>query len=176
MIYDSIFVTTPSGLTTGYSIPLFSADVSGHNSQFNIILNGITSQGYKIITTDWQEGYTDSPSATSTFYKTIFLAQPWTLTSEELEGASSSQLNITNLYPNPSDGLVTVQYKFKQGNNPQQLIVYNLKGYVVYKQDITDASIENLEFNVSKWKTGEYFVTLINESIYSESFPMIVKW
>ena len=80
-----------------------------------------------------------------------------------------------NLYPNPSDGLVTVQYKFKQGNTPQELIVYDMKGYVVYKQDITNASIESLEFNISNWKAGEYFVTLITEDVYSKPLPLIVK-
>ena len=76
MIYDSVYVTNPAGVTVSYSIPLFTSNVIAHNSQFNIILNGITSQGYKIITTDWEIGSTSNTTSTSTFYKTIFLAQP----------------------------------------------------------------------------------------------------
>ena len=68
-----------------------------------------------------------------------------------------------------------MQYKFEQGNTPQQLIAYDIKGYVVYKQSINDASIESASFDVSKWKAGEYFVTLITEDVYSKPLPLIVK-
>ena len=76
MIYDSVYVTNPSGITVGYSIPLFTANVPEHNNQLNIIINGITSQGYKMVTREWENGTTSSSSSSSTFYKTIFFAQP----------------------------------------------------------------------------------------------------
>jgi hypothetical protein len=74
VIYDSVYVTNPSGITVGYSIPLFTTNISAHNSQLNIIINGITSQGYKIVTRDWENGATSSKSTTTRFYKTLFLA------------------------------------------------------------------------------------------------------
>jgi len=46
---DSVFVTDPAGLTTAYSIPHFIPDPSGHDSQFNMILNSITNLGYEIV-------------------------------------------------------------------------------------------------------------------------------
>ena len=47
--FDSVFVTTPTGVTTKYKIPHYITNPSGHNSQLSTILNGITSQGYKVI-------------------------------------------------------------------------------------------------------------------------------
>jgi hypothetical protein len=47
--YDSVFVTSPIGVTTSYNIPNYLTNPSGHNSQLSLILNGIISQGYRII-------------------------------------------------------------------------------------------------------------------------------
>jgi hypothetical protein len=44
--YDSVFVTSPVGVVTTYSIPNLIAGTASHDSQLNIIVNGITSQGY----------------------------------------------------------------------------------------------------------------------------------
>ena len=38
--FDSVYVTNPLGITTKYSIPSFITNQAGHDSQFNIILNG----------------------------------------------------------------------------------------------------------------------------------------
>lgn len=74
--YDSVYVTNPSGVTSGYSLPLFTQNIVAHNSQFNTILNGITSLGYKIVTTDWQHALTTPTISNQKFFKTVFLAQP----------------------------------------------------------------------------------------------------
>jgi hypothetical protein len=46
-LYDSIYVTTPTGSVTGYSIPHLS-NVSGHDSALSTIINGVSTLGYTI--------------------------------------------------------------------------------------------------------------------------------
>ena len=50
---DSVFVTTPTGVSTSYSIPNLSFNPSGHDKQLNIIINGITALGYRPIDGNW---------------------------------------------------------------------------------------------------------------------------
>ena len=76
IIYDSIYVTDPSGQTTGQLIPNLN-NVSGHNNALNIILNGITSQGFKIIDRQGHTmGWMDPSTNYSMFYNTWLLAEP----------------------------------------------------------------------------------------------------
>lgn len=46
-IYDSVYVTTPTGSVTGYSIPHLS-NVSGHDSALSTIINSVSTLGYTI--------------------------------------------------------------------------------------------------------------------------------
>lgn len=62
--FDSIYVTTPAGVTTVSNIPHWVFDQAGHNSQLNLIFNSITSQGYVMLETGvsaWNAG--NYPSA-----------------------------------------------------------------------------------------------------------------
>ena len=43
---DSVYVTNPSGITTGYSITHFILNTGAHDSELNNILNPIINQGY----------------------------------------------------------------------------------------------------------------------------------
>ena len=175
MLYDSIYVTNPMGSTVGYSIPFFTEIGSGHNSQFNSILNGITSQGYKIISTDWPDGFVESVVGISRSWKTIFLAQPWTLTSRELDSANSTQLDITKIYPNPTAGITTVECAFIEGNTPLELIIYNISGFIIHRQEIKNNKSGLIEFDLSGLPNGEYFITLINNKVYCSPQKIIVK-
>jgi len=47
--FDSVYVTNPSGITVSYKIPILVVNTPGHDSQLNIIFNGINSQGYKLV-------------------------------------------------------------------------------------------------------------------------------
>ncbi len=58
--FDSVYVTNPAGVSTRYSIPSYITNPGGHDSQFNIILNGIIKLGYKIITPVQLEGVVNS--------------------------------------------------------------------------------------------------------------------
>ena len=75
--YDSVYVTNPAGVTTKYSIPNYIENPGAHNTQFNIILNGITSQGYKLIGFPSPEGISNTalPNPYGTI-KTFYLVEP----------------------------------------------------------------------------------------------------
>jgi len=66
---------------------------------------------------------------------------------------------ISNLYPNPSNGAVTLQYELPKGEQEGELILYNMQGSEVkrYKVDNTfkDVLIDNTQL-----PTGTYFYQL----------------
>jgi len=51
-LFDSVYVTTPTGVTTSYQIPN-NSNVPGHDAALNIIINGVTTLGYTIA--DWTQ-------------------------------------------------------------------------------------------------------------------------
>ena len=67
---DNVYVTSPTGVTTITAITHFYTDPAAHDSEFNVIINGVTSQGYKIIDFGLNHG------ANSAFTRTFFLSQP----------------------------------------------------------------------------------------------------
>lgn len=80
---DSVFVTTPNGVTTASAIPFIKTNTKGHDQQFSTILNSVLSQGYKIIHTgDWAAiEIISNATPGGTLYnqgniRTMFLAQP----------------------------------------------------------------------------------------------------
>jgi hypothetical protein len=75
--FDSVFVTSPTGVTTKYKIPSYVTNPGGHDSQYNIILNGITSLGYRIITPAEREGISNAALAQPyCVIRTIYLSKP----------------------------------------------------------------------------------------------------
>jgi len=77
--FDSVFVTSPQGITTYYSIPNYIGNTAAHNSQFNTILNGIISQGYRVMEMgDWHFAVNNSLLGGNHIFelRTIFLGQP----------------------------------------------------------------------------------------------------
>ena len=76
LIYDSVYVTDPSGSTIGYSIPFFT-NIVAHDGAFNTILNNITSQGYVLMAFQPASyGYHDVVQGTAFNYTKYFLAEP----------------------------------------------------------------------------------------------------
>ena len=75
--FDSVFVTNPLGVTKIYTIPNFVINPSAHNSQFNIILNGITSLGYKLFIPIHSQGVVNPSLGQPNFVlNTFYLAKP----------------------------------------------------------------------------------------------------
>jgi hypothetical protein len=68
---DIVYVTSPTGVTTTTTITHFLSDPAAHDSQLSIIINSVTSQGYKIFDFGLNHG---APSGN--FTRTFFLSQP----------------------------------------------------------------------------------------------------
>ena len=75
--FDSVYVTSPTGVTNKYKIPSYVTNPGVHDSQFNIILNGITSLGYRIITPAESQGISNTTLAQPyCIIRTIYLSKP----------------------------------------------------------------------------------------------------
>lgn len=173
---DSLFVTSPTGTTIGYSLPNYAVNPAGHDSQFNLILNNIINTGYQLADMgNWYSTTSITPSLYNYLIRTIFLKEPWTLASQELDSANSTQLNINKIFPNPTDGISTLECSYTNGFEPVELIVYDLNGFIVLKHLINKSTLNSFDVDFSKLSNGEYFVTLKNNKVYCKPVNIIVK-
>lgn len=170
--YDSVFVTNPQGVTTKYNIPNYIGNTAAHDSQFNQILNGILSQGYKIIETH-SEGTAVNNQLLSGNYifvlKTYYLGQPWTTAGLLPAGVNNSQCSILNVYPNPTFSSSTV--KFESKNKKATLYIVNSGGFIC--QEIDVSNVDEYTIDTSKLKSGTYNLILVADNYYSEAYKMV---
>ena len=71
--FDSVYVTSPTGLVAAYKIPNIS-NVAGHDAALNVILNGVSTLGYTI--SDYNFGRTYNTGSQTIFYNSWFLKKP----------------------------------------------------------------------------------------------------
>ena len=181
--FDSVYVTTPAGVTSSYNIPHLILNTPGHDSQLNLIFNGITSQGYRYISTLITSQNNSTVLNRLVEYHIYSFGIPWTHSSRDLDCAKSTQLKIINVSPNPTESNTKVDYIYNFGNEPLQVVVYNMKGFIALEQDICEPNGSKLHqgintgsvvFDAMYLKPGEYFVTLINKKVYCEAKKIIV--
>ena len=73
--FDSLYVTSPNGITTEYILPNYSVNPAGHDSQFNPIINNIINSGFQL--SDMGNWYSTTLVDSKTFLiRTIFLKEP----------------------------------------------------------------------------------------------------
>jgi hypothetical protein len=89
---------------------------------------------------------------------------PGTL-SEDIAEANGQLLQqngeFSNLYPNPSNGAVTLQYELPEGETEGELVLYDLQGTEV-KRYTVDNTFKNIVLNNSELASGTYFYQLIS--------------
>ena len=71
--FDSVYVTSPTGLVAAYKIPYIN-NVAGHDAALNVILNGVSTLGYTI--SDYSMGRTYNVVPQTIFYHSWFLKKP----------------------------------------------------------------------------------------------------
>jgi hypothetical protein len=173
--FDSVFVTTPAGITTAYSIPNYIGNPSSHDSQFNIILNGVIGQGYRVMEMgDWYRAVNNSLMGGNYIFemRTIFLGQPWTSAGLEPVGANNSPFEILEAFPNPCKNLLNV--KFSVNTEDAVLVIINSAGYIVEKIQLRGSDFISTDF--SRFSKGTYFIRLINSNYYSEAIKVVREW
>ncbi len=171
--YDSIYVTSPSGITTGYNIPHYLTNPSGHNSQLSLILNGIISQGYRIIEMGDHGNIAVNNSLIGGNYifniYTIFLGKPWTTAGLVPAGVNNSLIKIINVFPNPTSDVVNL--KFSSSSNNSKLYLIHSGGYIINEYDVSN--LTDFSVNTSLLNNGKYLFILVSNGVYSESKTII---
>ena len=169
---DKVIVTDPNGISTTTNITHMYSNLEAHNSEFNAILNSITSQGYTMVEGIFYSNNMNncSMSQPSQFTYTWFFRELWTNTSEELEGVNSSQLNLIRVSPNPSSNIVTFTYEGEI--KPTELVIYNQLGYVVFRMKDPNFFEHTINVDISQWKRGTYYACLISGNLKSESIDI----
>ena len=173
--FDSVFVTDPAGVTTIYTITNFVSNPSSHNSQFNIILNGITSLGYKIFTPIETQGIVNPSLGQPNFViNTIYLAKSWITSIQEISKAEESKILI-NTYPNPTFGLLKLEVFCSKGFEPNEVVIINQLGFIVFSIPINYVENSIINLDVSSLKAGTYLLSVRNKNYYSNPCKLIIQ-
>lgn len=166
-----LYVTNPSGSTSLVPVSNIFTNTSQFGTDVNNVFNSIYSQGYQLVPVQITGNSTQLNGCTISVANYLF-GKNWTLTSQELDSANSTQLSILNLYPNPTNGLVQVEYENKLFHKPTNLIVYDSKGIVLINETIVLNS-SSISVDISMLNEGEYFVVLFNKKEFCEAKKVI---
>lgn len=170
--FDSLFVTNPQGTVTKYSLPHLFLNPGQHDSQLNIILNGIISQGYNVLDGDWNypQAVNNNIVPGSPYnIRSVFLLKPWTTAGLIPAGVNNSQIRILSVFPNPTVDFAQIKFASRIPNSKLYLI--NSQGYVINEFDISNMS--EFTYNSSSLISGSYVFVIVTNGIYSESKTMI---
>ncbi|MBI3500193.1 MAG: T9SS type A sorting domain-containing protein [Bacteroidetes bacterium] len=134
---------------------IFSADSMAPLITLNIQLQQYpiynTSQGTKMILSDQSTTKGDA----------IVYSLPGTLSTGIQEGnaALMQAQGLGNLYPNPSNGAVTLQYELPKGEKEGEIILYNTQGAEVKRYKVDDTFTDLLLDN-TQLPAGVYYYQL----------------
>lgn len=168
--FDSLFVTNPSGTTTSYSLPHYIINPAAHDSQLAVILNNISSQGFRIIPHTERMGVSNTTITPSYFeLRTFFMGMPWTTAGLIPAGVNNSLIKITNVFPNPASNVVNL--KFASSSNNSKLYLIHSGGYIINEFDVSN--LTDFSVNTSLLSNGTYLFFLVSNGIYSESKSLI---
>ena len=171
--FDSLYVTNPLGITTKYSIPSYITNQAGHDSQFNIILNGITSLGYKFIKPVQREGISNSTLANPyCIIRTIYLAKTWLASVHELSEGDSTQITV-KAFPNPSLATLNLDISSVKDFEPNEVVIFNQLGFVVFSILINYYDSKIINIDISSLKAGTYLLSVKNKNHYSKPYKFI---
>ena len=171
--FDSVYVTNPLGITTKYSIPSFITNPGGHDSQFNIILNGITSLGYKFIKPVQGQGISNTALANPyCIIRTIYLAKTWLASVHELSESDSTQISV-KAFPNPTHSSLNLEISSVKDFEPNEVVIFNQLGFIVLSIQINYYYSKIINIDVSSLKAGTYLLSVKNKSHYSKPFKFI---
>ena len=104
-------------------------------------------------------------------WDTYFL-DDFNLSSVELSLLDSEDEEKFNIYPNPVDQQLNIDFK---DNNEKNLVIYDLQGRSLLSLNIAGTTY-NTSLNVSKFNTGIYFLQIESESgLYTKQIQIVRK-
>ena len=161
---NTVYVTMPNGTSTTTSITPESSNMAQHDIELNNIINGIISQGYKIIEAPagWGGGF-----PVGTYYvqtRRIFFGNPWTTVVAELT-PSSNLKNELSIYPNPVQDEINIQID-KQVPIGWSFYIVDVNGLIVFKEN------ESI-IDISVLSNGSYIIYAVKEKEYLNGIKFI---
>ncbi len=168
-----IFVTDPTGVTTQTTVANAITNTSQFGSDVNSIFNNIYSLGYQLVPVQITSN-SSVVNGCNVGVSNYLFGKNWTLTSQELDSANSTQLNIINVFPNPTNGYVKIKFDYKQFHKPTNVIVYDANGIVLINELISLSS-DILDLDIARLADGEYFVVLMNNKEFCEAKKLIKR-
>ncbi len=82
--------------------------------------------------------------------------------------------DLIEVYPNPVDDILTVEYLMFNGLSANTIGIYDINGRLLITQNITKA-MDVLDINVSQLSTGTYIIAFGKDGVSSNSTKFIVK-
>jgi photosystem II stability/assembly factor-like uncharacterized protein len=94
-----------------------------------------------------------------------------TVTSNESVFTPKSSLKV---YPSPAKEFVNIEFTNHEAGKNAEIIILDAKGRIMEEKTISQAGKQNVDFDISDWISGSYFVKIkIRHTILSGSFIKI---
>ncbi|PKL85798.1 MAG: hypothetical protein CVV22_06490 [Ignavibacteriae bacterium HGW-Ignavibacteriae-1] len=144
------------------SIPTDFAKIGLRNQEFGIGEYNALISSYDLVLPIWADGRTNDGNIN------IYMAKLRTLKTDEPPDDIvniTSNLFITNVFPNPSDDLMSIEVVLKNQENVT-FEVFNLVGELIISGNLGEQSIGShiLDLNVKSLASNQYYLRLNSES------------
>ncbi len=77
-------------------------------------------------------------------------------------GIIVSELDISKIYPNPSNTNITIEYSINNFKR-HTLLIHNVLGQLVYEKTVTPLEQNKIKVDIRGYDTGIYFVSLVSK-------------
>ena len=104
------------------------------------------------------------------FYRSLLLSKPAGVKTPVVSSSANkaevdelytdSQINISNIYPNPANEYATLDYRLKSSNAKAKVSFHNLLGATVEEHEL-NSSDRQLKVYTRNWDNGVYFYQLM---------------
>ncbi len=88
---------------------------------------------------------------------------------------NNSQFKFLNVYPNPTNDKITVEFDYFNESIPDNILLFDILGNQLYQHEITDLISKTITLDVSKFESGLYFLVLRSKNLYSIPFDIIIQ-
>ena len=134
------------------------------------IPNGIGAYPVFTGTNEWKLIATINPGSGTTAHNIYSLSGTYPT---QISKLSEDNMETGNVYPNPAQLQITIPYNLPQGNHKGQIVIYDITGKEILRQDI-DNTFGNLHLDIASFSKGIYvYKILTKDNIISSELFMV---
>jgi len=165
-IFDFSWDSSPSSDVVGYILSV--TDIDGRDSVYAVLDKG--SEGVSLSIENYETKYPKIESYSADWRIGCAATLPGLVTAIDEKNFLNEPSNYLNIYPNPTNGNLSIKY-FVKNDSKCQIYIYDINGRQIAQpvNDYKIAGFHQLNFDYADYPNGIYLIKFVNDN---ESFTV----